>query len=42
MTEKKQANLDYTHINFAGGRYLAGLLFDVLMNGRENYENRVR
>ncbi|MBQ3925474.1 MAG: hypothetical protein IKN44_05845 [Bacteroidaceae bacterium] len=42
MTEKKQANLDYTHINFAGGRYLAGLLFDVLMNGKENYDNRVR
>lgn len=42
MTEKKQANLDYTHINFAGGRHLAELLFDVLMNGKENYENRVR
>ncbi|MBP3213354.1 MAG: hypothetical protein J6M19_00720 [Bacteroidaceae bacterium] len=42
MTQKKQANLDYTHINFAGGRHLAGLLFDVLMNGKENYENRVR
>lgn len=42
MTEKKQANLDYTHINFAGGRYLAGLLFDVLMNGKENYNNRVQ
>ena len=42
MTEKKQANLDYTHINFAGGRHLAGLLFDVLINGKENYENRVR
>lgn len=42
MTEKKQANLDYTHINFAGGRHLAELLFDVLMNGKNNYENRVR
>ena len=42
MTEKKQANLDYTHINFAGGRHLAELLFDVLMNGKDNYENRVR
>lgn len=42
MTEKKQANLDYTHINFAGGRHLAGLLFDVLMNGKQNYDNRVR
>ncbi|MDE5739739.1 MAG: hypothetical protein K2H92_05460 [Bacteroidaceae bacterium] len=42
MTEKKQANLDYTHINFAGGRLLAGLLFDVLMNGKMNYDQRVR
>lgn len=42
MTEKKQANLDYTHINFAGGRHLAELLFNVLMNGKENYNNRVQ
>lgn len=42
MTEQKQANLDYTHINFAGGRRLANLLFDVLINGKENYDNRVR
>ena len=28
MTEKKQANLDYTHINFAGGKHIASLLFD--------------
>jgi hypothetical protein len=42
MTEKKQANLDYTHINFAGGRHLAELMFDVLMNGKSNYDNRVR
>jgi hypothetical protein len=42
MTEKKQANLDYTHINFAGGRHLAELLYDVLMNGKTNYDNRVR
>ena len=42
MTAKKQANLDYTHINFAGGRYLAGLLFDVLMNGKTNYDQRTR
>lgn len=42
MTEKKQANLDYTHINFAGGRHLAELLFNVLMNGKENYDKRMR
>lgn len=40
MVEKKQANLDYTHINFAGGRHIARLLFDVLMNGKENYDKR--
>lgn len=40
MVENKQANLDYTHINFAGGKHLAKLLFDVLMNGKENYDNR--
>ena len=40
MVEKRQANLDYTHINFAGGRHLAALLFDVLMNGKENYDKR--
>ena len=40
MTEKKQANKDYTHINFAGGKHLATLLFDVLMNGKNNYDNR--
>lgn len=42
MTEKKQANLDYTHINFAGGRHLAELLFNVLMNGKENYDKRTQ
>lgn len=40
MVEKEQANLDYTHINFAGGRHLAGLLFEVLMQGKENYDSR--
>lgn len=42
MTEQKQANLDYTHINFAGGRHLAELLFNVLMNGKENYDKRTQ
>ena len=42
MTEKKQANLDYTHINFAGGKHIAGLLFNVLMNGKSNYDSRMR
>lgn len=40
MAEKKQANLDYTHINFAGGKHIARLLFDVMMNGKENFDKR--
>lgn len=40
MKENKQANLDYTHINFAGGKHVAKILFDVLMNGKENYDAR--
>lgn len=40
MKEKKQANLDYTHINFAGGKHIASILFDVLMNGKQNYDKR--
>lgn len=40
MTKNKMANLDYTHINFSGGKHLAKLLFDALMNGKENYDRR--
>lgn len=40
MVEAKQANLDYTHINFAGGKHLAKILFDVLQNGKKNYDRR--
>lgn len=40
MVEKQQANKDFTHINFAGGKHIATLLFDVLKNGKENYDNR--
>ena len=34
------ANYDYTHINFRGGRYLAGLLYETLMYGKEQYDRR--
>ena len=34
------ANLDYTHINFKGGKHLAGILFETLMYGKEQYEKR--
>ena len=40
MKDEKQANLDYTHINFNGGKALAKILYDVLMNGKENYDRR--
>lgn len=40
MADRHQANLDYTHLNFAGGRHIARLLFDVLTNGKENYDKR--
>lgn len=40
MVSHKQANLDYTHINFAGGRKLAKILYDVLLNGKDNYDKR--
>ncbi|WP_034543136.1 SGNH/GDSL hydrolase family protein [Bacteroides pyogenes] len=34
------ANYDYTHINFRGGHYLAGLLYEALIYGREQHERR--
>ena len=35
-----KANYDYTHINFRGGKYLAGLLYESLIYGKEQYERR--
>lgn len=35
-----QANYDYTHINFRGGRHLAGLLYEVLVYGKDQYDRR--
>ena len=40
MIDRKMANLDYTHINFKGGKHLAGILFEALMYGKEQYEKR--
>lgn len=34
------ANYDYTHINFRGGKHLAGLLYEALIYGKENYDRR--
>ena len=35
-----EANLDYTHINFRGGRKLAKIFFETLQYGKERYERR--
>lgn len=35
-----KANYDYTHINFRGGRHLAGLLYDALIHGKQQYDRR--
>lgn len=40
MHEKGMARADYVHINFDGGKFIAGMLFDVLMNGKKNYDER--
>lgn len=34
------ANYDYTHINFKGGDYLAELLYESLVYGKEQYDKR--
>lgn len=33
-------NYDYTHINFRGGKHLAGLLYEALIYGKEQYDRR--
>ena len=40
MVKAHEANLDYTHINFKGGRRIAGLLFDAIEHGKEQNERR--
>ena len=35
------ANYDYTHINVRGGKFLAGLLYDALIYGKEQYDRRL-
>lgn len=34
------ANLDYTHINFRGGKHLAVLLYEALMHGKEQFDKQ--
>ncbi len=40
LCSKNMAAKDLTHINFKGGEYLAQHLYDVLMNGKMNYDRR--
>lgn len=40
LVDKGLAAKDYTHITFAGGRKLAQLVYDGLMEGYENYQRR--
>ena len=42
MVEQKQANLDYTHINFAGGARLGKLMFDAITWGHEQYHQQAQ
>lgn len=41
QSRPSQANLDYTHINFRGGKYLAQHFFDALVYGQQQYENKM-
>ena len=34
------ANYDYTHINFRGGKHLAGLLYETMIYGKEQDDRR--
>lgn len=40
MVKAHEANLDYTHINFKGGKRIARLLFDAMEYGKEQHERR--
>ena len=40
MVDKGWANKDYTHLSFAGGRHVAGLIYKSLKAGFDNYKLR--
>lgn len=40
LQAERKANLDYTHINARGGRHIAALLYEVLLNGKQNHDRR--
>lgn len=39
-SKPSEANLDYTHINFRGGRHLAKIFFETLQYGKDCYDRR--
>ena len=42
LQQEGKANRDYTHINFKGGEVLGKIFFDVLQNGKLNYDLRLK
>ncbi len=40
QSKPAKANLDYTHINFIGGKFMANKLFSALIDGKKMYDNR--
>lgn len=42
MVDRGEANLDYTHINFKGGKRLAQLMYDAITWGHEQYHRQAQ
>lgn len=40
LHKQGMASSDYVHINFKGGKYIADKLFDVLVRGKQDYDQR--
>lgn len=40
LHKEGMASSDYVHINFKGGKYIADKLFDVLVRGKQDYDQR--
>lgn len=40
QAQPPMANYDYTHINFRGGKYLAGFMFEALKHGKDEFDRR--
>lgn len=41
-SKPSMANKDYTHINFAGGKFMGELLFEALMHGKKQHDRQRR